>query len=146
MILAALILTATCHTGPRADLACTPGAMNPAVTQTTIHRTICQAGYTATIRPPVTVTDKIKTERMAAYGLTGRRPADYELDHLVPLELGGAPSSVANLWPELWAGPDGAHTKDKLENRLHREVCAGQITLGAAQREILTAWTRRYGS
>jgi hypothetical protein len=41
------------------------------------------AGYTTTVRPPVNVTDKIKRDQMAAYGLAGQRLADYELDHLL---------------------------------------------------------------
>jgi hypothetical protein len=45
---------------------------------------------------------------MAAYGLTGQRLSDYELDHLIPLELGGAPAEAANLWPEPWNGEPNA--------------------------------------
>ena len=47
---------------------------------------------------------------------------------LIPLELGGA-STVANLWPEPWADPRGAHRKDDLENALSRQVCSGSMTL-----------------
>jgi hypothetical protein len=88
----------------------------------------------------LSVTSAIKRERMRAYGLTGS-PSLYELDHLIPLELGGAPSSVANLWPEPWAGPDGAHAKDAVENRLHAEVCARRQSLAEAQRRIVSEWT-----
>src|SRR3989338_6405173 len=38
------------------DHACTPGAINPAVTQSNIHETICRKGFTKTIRPPQSVT------------------------------------------------------------------------------------------
>jgi len=54
------------------DPACTPGATDPRVTQANINLTICMRGYTATVRPPVSVTDRIKVERMAAYGLAGQ--------------------------------------------------------------------------
>ena len=64
---------------------------------------------------PVSVTDRIKREQMAAYGLQGQRLADYELDHLISLELGGAPADVANLWPEPWTGDANAHQKDAVE-------------------------------
>lgn len=47
---------------------------------------------------------------------------------LIPLELGGA-STVANLWPEPWADPRGAHRKDDLENALNRQVCSGWMTV-----------------
>ena len=93
----------TCHTGtfngqPLPDPVCTPGSTNPAVTQANIHDTICRAGWTATVRPPVTVTDKIKAASARAYGLGA--DARGELDHEIPLELGGDPGSltdVANL-------------------------------------------------
>jgi hypothetical protein len=121
------------------DSGCTPGAVNPAVTQSTINQTICVAGYTATIRPPVSVTSPIKRERMAAYGYTDS-PANYELDHLVALEDGGDPSSIQNLWPESYSGTESAHTKDHIENLLHARICSGQITLQAAQTALRTNW------
>jgi hypothetical protein len=63
------------------DLACTPGARNPAVTQSTIDSTICKKGYTTTVRPPVSVTRAEKTASLAAYGDSARvalrvRPSD----------------------------------------------------------------------
>ena len=119
------------------DHICTPGAVDPAATSARV----CQPGYAASVRPPVSVTDAIKTERMAAYGLSGASPAGYELDHLVPLELGGAPADRANLWPEPWDGPLGAHAKDNVENELHRRVCSGALDLATAQRRIATNWT-----
>lgn len=127
--------------GALPDSRCTPGAVDPHVTQSNLDGTICVPGYTRTVRPPVAVTNAIKRERMRAYGLTGPRSL-YELDHLVPLELGGAPSSVANLWPEPWGGPHGAHVKDAEENALRRAVCNGSITLVAAQARIVSEWSR----
>jgi hypothetical protein len=121
------------------DTACTPGATDPRVTQANIDTTICRAGYTKTVRPPEHVTAAIKRERMDAYG-AGDAPSSYELDHLIPLELGGAPAAVANLWPEPLNGGDGAHTKDQVENALHRRVCAHVLSLAVAQREIATDW------
>jgi hypothetical protein len=127
-------------TGPtdyRPDPACTPGALNPRVTQTTIGSTICGRGWTATIRPPQSVTGPIKTRLLAAYGLAPGTQS--ELDHLVSLELGGAPTDLRNLWPEPGPIPN---PKDAVENRLKNEVCAGQITLTQAQQAIATDWTR----
>ncbi len=91
------------------------------------------------MRPPTSVTDRIKLERIAAYGLP-RPPSLYELDHLIPLELGGAPAAVANLWPEPYASRSGARSKDVVENRLRDEVCAGALTLAAAQHAIASNW------
>ena len=128
------------------DAACTPGAVDPRVTQDNLNTTICRRGYTATVRPTVNVTEKIKRDQMAAYGLQGQRLADYELDHLISLELGGAPADVANLWPEPWNGDANAHMKDSVENYLNREVCRGAIQLVDAQRMIATDWLAIYTS
>ena len=72
------------------DARCTPGALSPAVNQASIQATICRAGYTKTVRPPESVTEVEKEASMAAYG-DGEPRHHYEYDHLVPLELGGAP-------------------------------------------------------
>ena len=73
---------------------------------------------------------------MADYGDTGTT-SSYELDHLVPLELGGA-NSTSNLWPEPGGSPNA---KDGVESRLRAEVCGGKLTLAAAQQEIASNWT-----
>jgi len=121
----------------RPDPACTPGALNPSVTQQTIDDTICVDGWTDSVRPPQSITDQEKAASTAAYGDTAAL-GDYEYDHFVPLELGGATNDRRNLWPEPGATPN---PKDAVENRLHKEVCAGQITLAAAQHEIAANWT-----
>jgi hypothetical protein len=112
-----------------------PGAYNPDVTQATIGITICVAGWTKTVRPPSSYTTKLKREKIAADGLSGAM-SEYEEDHFIPLELGGAPRDPNNLWPEPWNGVDGAYGKDKAENRLHAEVCSGAMTLDEARRLI----------
>ncbi len=82
---------------------------------------------------------------MQAYGDTDS-PSNYELDHFIPLELGGSPDSVLNLFPEPYANPMGAREKDKVENYLHKQVCDGAITLQTAQQEIQTNWVEVYNS
>ena len=83
---------------------------------------------------------------MTAYGLEGQPLATTELDHLIPLELAGAPQDIANLWPEPWNGEANAHMKDAVENYLSREVCRGTVSLTEAQREIATDWLSVYRS
>jgi hypothetical protein len=119
----------------------TPGATNPAVTQTTVQATICRAGWTATIRPAAAYTTRLKLQQLAVgYAYRGdTNPADYEEDHLISLELGGAPSSVLNLWPEPYTGT-GARAKDRVENRLHALVCSGRLPLATAQQAIASNW------
>ena len=133
----------TCHAlgqGPysRPDPGCTPGALNPSVTQTTIGQTICVPGWTSTVRPSESVTETEKAQSMAAYGDSGSMH-DYEYDHFIPLELGGAVNDPRNLWPEPGASPN---PKDSVENTLRHEVCDGQITLTHAQHAIASNWLK----
>lgn len=124
----------------------TPGATNPAVTPATIGSTICVVGYTARIRPPESYTEALKFRQLdGGYNLHGdTRARDYEEDHLIPLEVGGSPSAVANLWPEprhlVW----GASRKDRLEGVLHELVCRGAVPLRVAQRVFTTNWIAGY--
>jgi 5-methylcytosine-specific restriction endonuclease McrA len=126
------------------DPACSPGAVDPRVTQANIVTTICARGYSTSVRPAETVTEQIKREQMAAYGVRGQRLGDSELDHLISLELGGASQEVANLWPEPWNGEANAHMKDPVENYLHDQVCRGALPLAEAQRAIATDWLAVY--
>jgi hypothetical protein len=122
------------------DAACTPGAVDPAVTEATIGATICVSGYTANVRPSTSLTGPAKSASLADYGMTAGPTVEY--DHLVPLELGGA-SSVSNLWPE----PNKAtaksvnNPKDAVENALKKAVCAHTVQLAAAQAAIASNWT-----
>ena len=131
------------QSGVLPDHSRTPGAIDPAVTQANIGSTICRAGgYTSSVRPSESYTNALKREQLASgYAYRGdMNPADYEEDHLISLEIGGAPSNPLNLWPEPYAGTDGSRTKDVVENELHKEVCDGAISLATAQHEIATNW------
>jgi hypothetical protein len=118
------------------DRRCTPGAISSRVTQANIQATICSYGYTRAVRPPESVTEPEKRASLAAYGDVGPLHA-YEYDHLVPLELGGAPNDPRNLWPEPGATPN---PKDELEGRLREMVCGREMTLAQAQLEIARDW------
>lgn len=128
------------------DPRCTPGALDPSVTQATISSTICKHGWTSTVRPPQSITAREKRASMKAYG--ERKPASsYEYDHHVALELGGAVNDPRNLWPE----PDYAkrsgfylNPKDELEQALNRLVCHGKLQLGEAQHLIASDWAAAY--
>lgn len=127
-----------CHAregGQLPDPHCTPGSVDPAVTQANIGSTICRSGYTAKVRPPSAQTGKAKYDiAYPAYGIP--RHDRSELDHLVSLELGGS-NDITNLWPEVGTVPN---PKDRVENALHRAVCEGKVTLRAAQRAIAGDW------
>ena len=81
------------------------------------------------------VTRAMKQHVFAAYGIPWAQHAQYEVDHFEPRSLGGA-DVVANLWPQPW--PE-AHEKDRREVQLHRDVCAGRLSLAAAQAQM-RAW------
>jgi hypothetical protein len=128
------------------DPALTPGAFNPAVTQATIRSTICVSGWTATIRPPSSYTTNLKIQQIGDYGYADTSTASYEEDHLIPLQLGGAPSDPHNLWPEPYAAAlsdgrnVGARVKDTFETSLKRAVCAGSMGLAEARARIGVHW------
>jgi len=128
------------------DAGRTPGAVNAAVTPSTIRSTICRTGYTSTVRPSSSYTTSLKVQQLdSGYAFRGDRSThDYEEDHLIALELGGSPSNPRNLWPEPYATASGAKTKDLVENQLHDLVCAGRLPLRTAQRAIATNWWRAY--
>ena len=126
------------------DSKCTPGVLNDNVTQDNINDTICHPGFTKTIRPPTKYTTPLEIELMKSYGFTGDRK-DFELDHLISLQLGGHPKAVKNLWPEPYLEEMTnftAHVKDTFENYLKRQVCTGTMTLSEAQNQIATDWKK----
>lgn len=129
----------TCHLGKKngqdiPDPKCTPGATNRVVTQATIGATICKSGWTSTIRPPSSVTGRMKKLSAASYGITG---VAGEYDHLISLELGGDPLDPRNLWVEPGPIPN---PKDSVENTLKAAICAGLVPLATAQQDIASSW------
>jgi hypothetical protein len=110
------------------------GWLNPNVTQANVAQTICVSGWTATVRPPTSYTEPIKLALLPA----AHSASEYELDHIIPLELGGSPTDLRNLQLEPWTE---AHAKDGEENRLHDAVCSGAMTLTAAQIAMSTEGT-----
>jgi hypothetical protein len=147
---------ATGH-GPLPDPACTPGATNPAVTQSMLASTICRKGSTV-IRPTRDITSAEKRANANAYGYKGN-PAAAEYDALIPLELGGDPNDPRNLWvepPSPGSKPaDGVnHGKHSTEAWLKNAVCnavhlksrrqgnaTSYLPLADAQRLLATDWT-----
>ena len=127
-----------CHVrGALPDPACTPGTRYSKVTRAQI----CRPGYAKSVR---NVSSSTKVAVYGAYGMSRHFDgADGEVDHLVSLELGGS-NSVANLFPESASPRPGSHEKDRLENELHREVCAGRLSLRRAQRLIAGNWVAAY--
>ena len=72
---------------------------------------------------------------MKSYGFTDSR-FNYEFDHLIPLEVGGHPPDVKNLFPEPGYGQYNFHIKDRFENYLHDQVCSGSMGLSEARERL----------
>ncbi len=131
------IKTSGCRAeGALQDSACTPGDILPEATKAMI----CVPGYAKTVR---NVPTSVKNAVYAEYDITRHVAGEYEVDHLVSLELGGS-NDISNLWPEAAAPKPGFHEKDKVENWLHVQVCAGNISLHDAQVQIAANWLAVY--
>lgn len=87
------------------------------------------------------VTMDMKRQVMARQGLPFSTLSHYEIDHIVPRELGGL-DVLENLQAQCCIVgrkiSGAAHDKDVVENRLHRMVCAGTVSLSEAQHIFLT--------
>jgi hypothetical protein len=137
-----------------------PGAINRSLSK----KTLCSDTFrTAQVRPPTSYTNRLKALELGdggtitapndkRYTVIGEHlPGtiiDYELDHLISLQLGGHPVDPRNLWMEPWEDKGahladdglGAESKDVLENRFGRAVCNGDLALSTAQRQMAEDW------
>ncbi len=121
------------------DPAKTPGVVRRATTESDV----CTTGFTSTIR---NVSGGTKNEVFISYlGAVPNNPNDYEIDHFISLELGGA-NDIRNLWPQPYAPLPGARQKDVVETYLKHEVCAKRFTLDQVQRIISMDWYACYQS
>jgi hypothetical protein len=125
--------------GALPDSACTPGAV-----MTKDLDVICHHGTHDRRHVEASAHKQAFTE----YGISYPQPRGaYEVDHLIPLELGGD-NTIGNLWAE--PAKPGFRQKDRVENYLHKQVCSGAMTLDAAQKIIasdwLVVWRRMSGS
>jgi hypothetical protein len=119
----------------RPDPKLTPGATFDVTLQD-----VSAPGYSKKVRH---VTAELKREVFAEYGITEHEPEEYEVDHLIPLSIGGS-NSIKNLWPESYRTVWNARVKDRLEDRLHALVVNGKLDLETAQHEIATDWIAAY--
>ncbi|UWX63036.1 hypothetical protein [Deinococcus rubellus] len=128
--------------GPARQAGSVPNStLTPGDVLTSDKAVICRSGYTQTVR---NVPSSLKTQVYRSYGVTSHQPGEYEIDHLISLELGGS-NSVKNLWPESYVTkPLNAHVKDSLENKLHALACNGTISMQVAQQAISRDWTAAY--
>ena len=120
----------------RPDPNLTPGAVLPVTAAD-----VCRPGYAKSVRH---VDGKTKALVYGEYGIEHHRSGAYEIDHLISLGLGGS-NDIRNLWPEsLDTHPWNGHDKDRLEDRLHKLVCKGALSLDEAQAAIASDWIAAY--
>jgi hypothetical protein len=102
---------------------------------------LCVPGYAKKVR---NVPEDVRRQVYREYGIKSHGRGDYEVDHLISLELGGS-NSIKNLWPESYrTSPWNARVKDRLEDKLHQLVCSGQLDLKTAQQAIASNWIEAY--
>jgi len=132
---------------PRSSSDFPDAGLTPGVASVIDADVVCRTGYAASVRPRGSIWNHLKDQAYNRYGIPrGHRstvdehgvhhPA-YEVDHLIPLELGGDPTDIRNLWPETIAT---AEEKNEVENELHTLVCSGRMPLSQAQKAIVHNW------
>ncbi len=136
---------ASCSTTTPAPTVIVPvEVLNPDVRPDTIDQTICVPGYTASVRPTTSYTTVVKLKLLRESSTDTANASKYELDHVIPLAVGGHPRNIKNLMLQPWDGEDGAKKKDRLERRLQQLVCSKLLGLRDAQASIWTDWQAAY--
>lgn len=137
-LLAHRVQQSNCRLGALPDRRCSPGAYSAGLTK----GVLCSAGFRTGDYRNVPLAEKHAVEQ--EYGLAPKAyGSTLEIDHIVSLELGGS-NDIANLYPERAAAHPGYHVKDKLENKLHKLVCANLLDLTRTRRAIASNWERLY--
>jgi hypothetical protein len=86
------------------------------------------------------VTEEMERKVFDRYHIPWRRRLEFKVDHLIPVELGGA-DAVENLWPQsFYTRPYNAQRKELLTQILLARIAAGKMTLAKAQEEISEDW------
>jgi hypothetical protein len=126
------VVTSTASLSPVASGELPDTRMTPGEAQTSDLGLICSSP----IKVPRDVPISVKMQVFSNYHIPWANRHLYEVDHLIPLELGGA-NTISNLWPEFGPIPN---PKDGVEHRLHALVCTGKLTIEIAQHAIATNW------
>lgn len=121
--------------GALPDPTCTPGGV-----MTTDLNIICHQSTKDRRNVPTS----LKRQVFVDYGFHYPQPrGTFECDHKVPLCAGGS-NDITNLWPQAAAAPTLFHVKDKLEDRMCRDICDGKRTAADVQNAFMTDWVSAY--
>lgn len=137
VVLAALACLAASYTSSPMDAGLPDPVVTPGAHRVLSFKAICGTKWGKDDRH---VTARMKNAVYASYGVAKVPGKCCEIDHLVPRDLGGA-DVMANLWPQSWAE---ARKKDRLEVKLHKLVCARELSLRKAQEQIAQDWAVLY--
>jgi hypothetical protein len=146
-ILALALFTAQAYAADLPDPNLTPGATDPEVTEANIKESICKVTHftwTEGHAPPASFLENLAQEQIKQYGYADTTVKHYQMDHLIPLSLGGHPTDAKNIWPQLLLAKWSARRKDYLEEILHDKVCKGELGLKEAQDLFRTNWIEAY--
>lgn len=143
---------ALCRAGVLADRFCTPGkafSIDPLTQLPLRAKTVCGWRYAANHRDVDWYKRRMVYDRYGiAYPI---QPRSYNIDHLIPLKLGGS-NEIENLWPEPHPKTGTAAQKYDEERQLIDWVCVPSISgteadrrLGVAQRAMIDRWSTHYG-
>lgn len=115
-------------------------SLTPGATVLVTRGEVCRQSNTNNKAVPVALRRRVFDE----YGIRAAEPNAYEVDYLITPALGGA-DDIHNLWPQSYASTVwNARVKDALEDHLRDLVCAGELDLATAQREIAANWIETY--
>ncbi|HSB11751.1 MAG TPA: HNH endonuclease [Blastocatellia bacterium] len=113
--------------------------LTPGDTLNTSKDDLCVYGYSS---PAQKIPMRLKIQVFEGYGISATA-VGYNVDHLIPVDLGGS-NSMKNLWPQPLSGEWNYGMKNRLEKRLRKLVCSGELELEKAQREIAADWIAAY--
>jgi len=116
-------------------------SLTPGVARIVSANDVCSMAHEEVVGE---VSPLLREKVLREYGIVNAHPGEYEIDYLIAPGLGGE-EDIHNLWPESYQSPTwNARVKDALEEHLHEMVCAGQVDLSTAQRDIATDWIAAY--
>ena len=141
------LLASAAQAGDLQDPNLTPGATDPEVNEANISESICKVTHftwTEGHMPPQSFLDPIEKDLIKQYGYEDTNLKHYQIDHLIPLSLGGHPTDVKNMWPQVLLAKWSARRKDYLEQVMHDKVCKGEVSLKEAQDMFRTDWIEGY--